>query len=163
MVLLLLLQEDVTCQDFQIISLHTHSVWQTICDTGPSLGEEILCSKCPILGKSVIPTRTGTSHGRLSKFNSEAAQQCPPPPSPRKKMEIWSRLGTLCFRLPTIPTSQEMKIWLGLRTLSFRLPAPSPLWKWKLGQDLGLWVLGCQQYHLTTPPPRMWRQQVCGD
>ena len=28
-----------------IISLHTHSVWQIICDAGPSLGEKILCPK----------------------------------------------------------------------------------------------------------------------
>ena len=39
-------------------SPHTHSVWETICDAGTSLGEKILCSKStqyPILGKSRIP------------------------------------------------------------------------------------------------------------
>ena len=40
------------------ISLHTHSVRETICDARANLGEKILCSKSqeyPILGKNAPP------------------------------------------------------------------------------------------------------------
>ena len=90
-----------------LFSLHTCSVWETICDARASQASRIFgsfCQEYPIL------------------------EYCHLLPSPQ--MKSWPELGTLHFDYPGIP------------------PFPSPQ-KWKVGQNLALWVLTTQD----NPPP----------
>ena len=70
------------------ISLHTDSVWETICDAGPSLGEKILCSKSHPPTKMKIVQNFGFELTKNSLL-----------PFPQK----WKLSRTLNLSLPRIP------------------------------------------------------------
>ena len=92
-------------------NLHTHSVWDTICDAGSSLGLENLLLILPRIPYSCQRTT-------------------PPPPGFELLNEDLRSSG-----LELVKNTENPRM------------SPSP--QWKFGQDLGLWILGCQEY----PPP----------
>ena len=115
------------------ISLHAHRLSAMQRHVG--LGE-FFCSFCQeyplfLAKNSPPPPRIGNFHGGLIKFGYEAVNKMPPPPPPPGLDILMEDIQSLGIRLP-------------------RITAPAP--KWKFGQDLGLWVVGCQQYPLPLPP-----------
>ena len=118
----------------QVISLHTHSVGETICDARASYAVRILCSKffeCP--------------HSSICRM------WCPeyPPPSRNENCQRgWDFRFDLIQNTPLPPKIK--KKWSGLRTLSFRLvqnPPPPPM-KMTYVEGAGVWRLMPHGYHL---------------
>ena len=80
-----------------------------------------ICQEYPILGKEL-------------------------PPIP--EMKIWSGLGTLSWQeYPSSPNENSIRIWDFEFWVAKNTPPPSQK---KFGKDLGLRVLSCQKYPLTT-------------
>ena len=64
------------------LSLHTHSMWETICDAGARSSVKIYLSKShgiPYSWQRIPPPPTGTAHGGRRDFPSELTNNTPTP------------------------------------------------------------------------------------
>ena len=144
-----------------LISLHIHSMWETICGASASCSVWNFCSKIPVYPKlgfvPVDPPHPPPPPNKL-QFGQDMAlwvlttpvyQTAPPPPHPRtprksRKIEIWTGLGTLSFDYPRLPPPPH---WNLDRTwhFDFWLPqSPPPLRDrmWRL-ISVSPWIPSC--------------------
>ena len=118
------------CVCFFFVSLHTHSVGETICEEGTGSSVKILLSKSLRIGYSLqripLPPRNGTSHGWT--LGSEV----------KKKTS------------PTVGTSHG-----GLRDFGSELTKNTPLPTWIGTSHGGIRNFGSEFTKTPPPPPRI--------